>query len=243
MNNLWKYVIISSAVVISAVVLAAAYTNRYNAQSGTISVTGLGETEFTSDLIVIEGSIKAECYEVTEAYANIEHQRKTVTAFLTERGVKAENITFHMPSVNELSRSAYEEGRYVGEYFAGYRISQSFSIESKDVDIVETAARELPSLLTEKINIEVDEPLYYYSELDNVKHDLISAAAADARLRAQRIASSSNAELGDLHRSNSGVFQITSTTGNEEYSWGGSFNLTSRDKKARVTVHAEYKIK
>ena len=60
MNNLWKYVIIASAVVISAVVLATAYTHRYNVRSGTISVTGLGETEFSSDLIVIEGEITVE---------------------------------------------------------------------------------------------------------------------------------------------------------------------------------------
>ncbi len=243
MKNLWKYVIIASAVVISAVVLAAAYTQRYNTQRGTISVTGLGETEFTSDLIVIEGSIKAEFIEVNEAYADIERQRKAVTSFLTERGVKADNISFHMPSVDELSRSVYEDGHYVGEHFAGYRIYQSFSIESKDVDIVETAARELPSLLTEGVNIEVDEPLYYYSQLDAVKHDLIAAAAADARERALKIATSSEAELGELYSSSAGVFQITSATGNEEYSWGGSFNLSSRDKKASITIHANYKIR
>ena len=76
-----------------------------------------------------------------------------------------------------------------------------------------------------------------------MKHDLIAAAAADARERALKIATSSEAELGELYSSSAGVFQITSATGNEEYSWGGSFNLSSRDKKARITIHANYKIR
>lgn len=242
MNNLWKYVIIASAVVISAVVLATAYTHRYNVRSGTISVTGLGETEFSSDLIVIEGEITVERDNMQSAYEAIESQRTEVIEFLTKRGVKSEFISFNMPSVDKLTRSEYIDGNYIGEYFAGYQIRQSFSIESKDIETVEAAARELPSLLINDINIEVDDPLYYYSELDALKHDLIAAAAADARARAEKIAVSSGAELGDLYSSYSGVFQITSPTGDEEYSWGGSFNLTSREKKARVTVHAEFKI-
>ena len=176
------------------------------------------------------------------AYEAIESQRTEVIEFLTERGVKREFISFNMPSVDKLTRSEYIDGNYIGEYFAGYQIRQSFSIESKDIETVEAAARELPSLLINDINIEVDDPLYYYSELDALKHDLIAAAAADARARAEKIAVSSGAELGDLYSSYSGVFQITSPTGDEEYSWGGSFNLTSREKKARVTVHAEFKI-
>lgn len=243
MNNLWKYVIIASAVVLSAVVLASAYTHRYNIRSGTISVTGLGETEFLSDIIVIDGEIRVERDAKFEAYEDIESQRNNVITFLTGHGVKAEEISFRMPSLDKLTRLVYEDGNYVGEYLAGYQISQSFTIESRNVDTVEAAARELPSLLADDITIEVDDPLYYYSGLDAVKHDLIAAAAADARARAEKIASNSNAELGDLYNSRTGVFQITSPTGDEEYSWGGSFNLTSREKKARITVHAEYKIK
>ena len=66
MNNLWKYIIISSAIVLSAMVLAAAYTQRSRTATGTITVTGLGETEFTSDLIVIDGNIEVENYDAAE---------------------------------------------------------------------------------------------------------------------------------------------------------------------------------
>ena len=148
-----------------------------------------------------------------------------------------------MPSTYKLSESVYQNGDYIGSRFAGYRLSQSFTVESNEVAAVENAARELPSLLAHGISIEVNNPEYYYSNLESVKLDLISAAAADAHERAKNIAENSGAELGDLAMSRAGVFQITAATGDEEFSAGGSFNISSRDKKARVTVRAEYKIK
>ena len=243
MNNLWKYIIIASSVVLSSIVLSAAITQRYRANTGTITVTGLGETEFTSDLITIEGNIEVENYDAAEGYRSLEQSRESVINFLTSKGVAREAISFKMPSSYKLSESVYENGDYIGSRFAGYKLTQCFNIESNEVDTVEAAARELPSLLARGISIEVENPMYYYTELESVKLNLLAAAAADARERARNIAENSDAELGDLAMSRAGVFQITAATGDEEFLAGGSFNLSSREKKARVTVRAEYKIK
>jgi hypothetical protein len=37
-----------------------------------------------------------------------------------------------------------------------------------------------------------------------------------------------------------GVFQITGQDSNENYSYGGAFNTSSRNKKASITVKTEY---
>ena len=233
----------SLGILIAAIVVAAAYTEGHKPAQGTITVTGLGETEFTSDLIVINGEIESENYDAAEAYHTLELNREKVVAFLVSKGVKTENISFDMPYTYERRRSVYENGDYIGEQFAGYNISQNFTIESKDVDNTESAARELPSLIAEGIDIRVSNPMYYYTGLEDVKLTLLADAAADARDRAMNIAKSSHAELGELKLSRAGVFQITAATGDEEFSAGGSFNLSSRDKKARVTVRSEFYIK
>ena len=243
MGNIMKYVIASLGFVVAAIVVAAAYTQGHKPAQGTITVTGLGETEFTSDLIVIQGEIEAENYDAAEAYHTLEQNRQKMVAFLAARGVEAESIKFNMPYSYEMRRSQYVNGNYVGEQFAGYNISQTYTIESKDVDVLESAARELPSLMAEGIAIRVNNPMYYYTGLEDVKLSLLSAAAADARDRAMNIAKSSKSELGELKLSRAGVFQITAATGDEEFSAGGSFNLSSRDKKARVTVRSEFYIK
>jgi hypothetical protein len=125
---------------------------------------------------------------------------------------------------------------------AGYEIQQQYTIESDDVDVTESAARELPSLIAVGIDIDVYNPMYYYTGLEDVKLSLLAAAAEDARDRAKNIAESSGSELGKLKLSRAGVFQITAATGDEEFSAGGSFNLSSREKKARVTVRSEFYI-
>ncbi len=243
MNNLWKYIIMSSAVVIAAVVLAVAYTNKSRTSNGIISVTGLGETEFTSDMIVITGRITVTNIDAAEGYNEMESDKRRVATFLNERGVATTELSFSMLNTYEEWSPVYDEGNYIGEQFSHYNMSQGFTIESKSVDTVEAAARELTSLIGEGVSISVDEPMYYYTMLDDVKHTLIAEAAADAHARAELIATNSGVELDALSSSRAGVFQITAATGDEEFSAGGSFNLTSREKKARVTVRSEYKIK
>lgn len=242
MKNLWKYIIIATAIVLSAVVLATAYTQRYRTATGTITVTGLGETEFTSDLIIVEGRLNVESYNAADGYNQMDADRKKVVNFLKKHNIAEEDVNFAMLTHHEQYNSVYQEGKYIGEEFAGYSLTQEFTIESKDIDAVESVARELTSLLADGINISVEEPMYFYSDLNALKLDLIAAAASDARERAELIATNSNAKLGHLNWSSAGVFQITAATGDEEFSAGGAFNLSSREKKARVTVRAEYKI-
>ncbi len=242
MKNLWKYVIVSVAVIVSAIVLSMAYTEKHRSAAGTITVTGLGETEFTSDLIVIKGSIASQDKDASASYAKMQKDRDLLVEFLAARGVSVDEITFSMPSTHSVETSNYVNGEWAGYVFSHYNTVQSFVIESKNIDVVESASRELPSLIAEGVGIHVNEPMYYFTELDDVKLDLLSEAAADARERARNIAASSGAKLGVLKESRAGVFQITAATGDEEFSAGGSFNLSSRDKKARVTVRSVYEI-
>lgn len=242
MKNLWKYVIVSVAVIVSAIVLSMAYTEKHRTQSGTITVTGLGETEFTSDLIVIKGSISSHHEDASVSYAKMQQDRQKLVDFLVAKGVSVDEISFSMPSTQRVETSNYVNGEWAGYVFSHYSSAQPFVIESSNVDVVERASRELPSLIAEGINISVSEPMYYFSKLDDVKLDLLSSAAADARERAQNIAANSGVKLGVLKESRAGVFQITAATGDEEFSAGGSFNIWSREKKARVTVRSVFEI-
>lgn len=242
MEKLWKYIICSSAFVLAAMVLAAAYTSSSRSE-GTISVTGLGETQFASDMIVVEGEFSVKNDAAADGYIELENQRKRVLSHLVSNGVSEESISFNMPTAREVFESVYVDGKYIGETSNGFILRQSFIVESMDVDAVEAASRKLPSLMAEGIMVEVYEPMYYFTKLESVKHDLIGAAAADARARAELMATNAGSSLGKLISSRAGVFQITAATGDEEFSAGGSFNLSSRVKKARVTVRAEFKVK
>lgn len=248
-----KYIIIALAIVVSAWLLGRAYTYKYRSQD-TIVVTGLGETEFASDLIVWNGEIVVETQDVASGYAQLERNKQKVLEFITSRGVAVEQITpsgvtvkqvvFKFVNVYKQTEPVYNaNGNYAGQRFTGYRLSQSFSVESKDVDKVENISREISALIAQGVSIEAYSPSYYYTKLDDVKLSLIEQASADARMRAEKIADNAGTSIGRVASAKMGVFQITGANSNEEFSAGGSFNTSSRQKKARITMRIEYRVK
>ena len=83
----WKYAVIGIAVIVAAAILARAYTYKYRAQD-TVVVTGLGETEFTSDLIVWSGTLTAEAQNVAAGYAQIEASKANSPAHSTAIAIR-----------------------------------------------------------------------------------------------------------------------------------------------------------
>jgi len=71
---------------------------------------------------------------------------------------------------------------------------------------------------------------------------MLAEASKDALLRAQTMAQNGDAKLGRMVGSTMGVFQIVAQNSSEDYSWGGSFNTSSKNKTASVTVKVQYKV-
>ena len=223
--------------------LGRAYTYKYRSQD-TVVVTGLGETEFSSDLIVWSGAVTAEAQDVAAGYAQIERAKGKVMDFLKEKGLAENAVVFEFVNVDKLYDPVYNaNGNWAGQRFRGYMLRQRFTVESNDVERVEAISREISALIAQGVSIEAYAPDYYYTKLDDVKMGLIETASADARLRAEKIAANAGAKIGRVASARMGVFQITGANTNEEFSAGGSFNTASRHKKARITMRIEYRVK
>ena len=223
--------------------MGRAYTYKYRSQD-TIVVTGLGETEFVSDLIVWAGSLTAESQSAAAGYAQLEANKQKVQKYLTEKGIPADAVVFGFVDVDKQYESVYSaNGNWAGQRFTGYMLRQRFTVESTDVEKVEVVSREISSLIAQGVSIEAYAPDYYYTKLDDVKMGLIETASADARTRAEKIASNAGTKIGRVASARMGVFQITGANSNEEFSAGGSFNTSSRTKKARITMRIEYRVK
>lgn len=237
------YGAIAVAIVIGALILARAYTYKYRSQE-TVVVTGLGETEFVSDLIVWRGTLNVETQNVEAGYKQLERDKKIVSDFIKAQGIDSESTTYEFVNVVKLTESVYgSNGNYSGQRFKCYQLSQPITIESNDVEAVEAMSRSISELIAQGITVDAFSPSYYYTKLDDVKLSLIEKASADARQRAEKIGENSGAKLDGVKSARMGVFQITGANSNEEYMAGGSFNTMSRNKKARITMKIEYRIK
>jgi len=242
MKSILKAAVIALAIVWSAWLIGDSYVERGN-PDGTIQVTGLGEKDFSSNLIVWAGYYNAENVDLAKAYEELQRQKDLIKAYLIEKGVNQEQIVFNAVQTRKNMKKQYTpNGDYMGEKFEGYQLTQSLKIESKEVEKIEKISREITELLNQGVQFYSQSPLYYYTQLADLKIEMISKATEDARLRAEKIAENSGATLGDLNSARMGVFQITGQNSNENYSWGGTFNTRSKEKTASITMKLEFEI-
>ncbi|MCB9169675.1 MAG: SIMPL domain-containing protein [Flavobacteriales bacterium] len=228
------------AIVLAAALLGRSYVERGH-ERGAISVTGLGKEDFTSDLIVWEGSFTTEDPELPAAYAALERAKKIIQEYLRGKQVPDSAVIFSAVGTQEQTRSRYtDDGKYIGEDFLGYRLQGSITVESKNVGQIEELSRQITELLDKGIRFYSQPPRYYYTHLADLKVQMIAKATEDARQRAETIAREAGGHLGDLVTARMGIFQITGQNSDEDYSWGGAFNTESKKKTASITMRLEY---
>jgi len=236
--RLWSALAISVAIVIAAAIFGSAWSAG-RAKSEVIAVTGLAQQDFISDLIVWRASYSRQGATVAEAYALLRADAQQVQSFLVERGIPQGEVVISAVAI----APEYKEvqlGDRVETVFDGYKLTQNVSVESKRVDKVEQLSREISQLIDAGIILNSQPPQYYYTKLAELKLDLLSRASKDGTERAEKIAENADGSLGDLLRADMGIFQITGQNSDEEYSWGGTFNTSSKRKTASITVKMEF---
>jgi len=235
--------IFSLSIVLAALILGLAFINR-NSSTETISVTGLSKVDFTSDLIAWEGSFNKHNYDLKAAYSALKEDKEIIADYLVSKGVSPDEIVFSSVSTRRNTTAKYSnDGKYMGDKFTGYTLTQSVEIQSKDVVKIEKVSREITELLTKGVQLYSQTPRYYYTGLSDLKVEMISKATENARLRAKKIAGNSKAKLGKLASARMGVFQITGQNSDENFSWGGTYNTRSKEKTASITVKLIYRSK
>lgn len=240
-NNL-NVLIIAIAIVTSAYLFSNAFQNR-NKNTDTISVTGLGKTDFVSDLIVWSGSFSRKSETLKEAYASLDADREKIKSYLNSKGILANEIVFSAVNFNKDYQTTYNEnGSLRQTIFTGFTLTQSVSIQSKEVNKIEDISRESSELINSGIEFYSNAPEYYYTKLAELKIKMIAEATKDASIRAKSIAENADAKLGNLKKSDMGVFQIIGQNSSEDYSYGGSFNTQSKNKTATITVKLVYQV-
>lgn len=235
-----QYIIIIAGFIIGSLIIANAYKYKFRSTE-TIAVTGLAETDFTSDQIVWKGVFTRYGIDLKQSYSSLKADETEIRRYLQTKGVPDSNIVFSSVNVEKSFETDYDDnGRIRGNIFKGYTLTGIVTVDSKNINLVEQVSREVTELLQKGIEFNSNQPAYYYSKLNELKIDLLAKASLDARQRAETIAKNSSVSLGKLKKANMGVFQITGKNNNEEYSYGGSFNTASKQKTASITLRVEY---
>ncbi|MDB5223255.1 MAG: hypothetical protein JWN83_1922 [Chitinophagaceae bacterium] len=240
MRILYAAIALGLSFIIAFWIAGSAFKYKFKTDE-TIVVTGLAEKDFVSDLIVWNGSYSRKAMDLKSAYASVKQDENAIRQYLAGKGIAANELVFSSVVINkEFDTHTDMNGRQTSQEFTGYNLTQTVKVESKDIDKVDKVAREVTELIQSGIEFNSSAPLFYNTKLAEVKMDLLARASADAKLRAETIAKNAGNSLGKLRKASMGVFQITGKNSNEDYSYGGAFNTSSRNKTGSITIKMEF---
>ncbi|KGN71713.1 SIMPL domain-containing protein [Porphyromonas sp. COT-239 OH1446] len=234
--------IIAVAVIVSAWLLAGGI-KHFSGGDPKITVTGMASRQIKSDQIVWTIKAVAVNKDQRQAYAEHKRYKERILAYLKERGIEQEQISFSSTSVEEKYDQYYSNQmqKYIREY-KGFELMSDIIITSSRVDEVEQIYQSISELLHEGIGLVARAPRYYYTQLNTLKMEMLQEASEDAYNRASIIARGSKGSIGRMTSSSMGVFQIVGLNSEDEYSWGGTFNTSSKLKTASVTVRSSFEV-
>ncbi len=241
-KSLISTIIIAVAIIVTGYLLGTNYKNR-SQKPHTVEVTGLSEKNFTSDLIVWNGSFSKFNKDMKLASNELKKDVEKVRAFLKEQNVPENEILFSAVQINREYETTYDNDGNSKSTFTGYQLTQNVKIESKNIKLIEKVSRDVSGLIDEGVEFYSETPMFYYTKLSDLKLQLIEEATKDGRARADKIAENSGGSIKRLMQGDMGVFQITARNSNEDYSWGGAFNTSSLEKTASITVHLVFEVR
>lgn len=240
MNKFTTPIVIALTAIITSLILVEGYKYRFKSAEG-VSVVGMAQVDFSSDLIVWEGNYNRKSMDLKTAYASIKQDELMLREYLKKKGIPDSAMIFGAVNLTkEYNTNFGSNGEVLSNSFSGFALAQNFKVESKDITLVERLSREVTELIEKGIELNSFAPRYYYTRLADLKMDLLSKASADAKLRAEAIAKSVDSDLGKMKKAVMGVFQITGRNSTEEYSYGGSYNTSEKNKTASITIRMEY---
>jgi uncharacterized protein len=198
-----------------------------------ISVTGLARRNVQSDLVIWRGSFSVENAQLLEAQGRLQADRTKVEGFLRSRQIT--NFTVHPIQIEEIrGRVADQENKVIA-----YRLRQTVEIQSNEVLRLGTLGTEAAQLVADGVAFVPHPPEFIFTRMAEAKLEMLADATADARARAEQIASKGGRKLAQLRSAKMGVFQITPPHSTET-SWEGINDKTTIEKSVTATVTAAF---
>jgi uncharacterized protein len=189
------------------------------------------------------GNYSRKMMDLKSAYSLLKEDEGKIRTYLKGKGVTDPEMVFSAVSIDKDFATKYDaEGKVTGNEFTGYNLRQNVTVDSRDITKVEKISREVTELIESGIEFNSSAPSYYYTKLSELKVDLLAKASADAKQRAETIAKNAGSSLGKIKKATMGVFQITGQNSNEDYSYGGAFNTSSKNKTASITIKIDFAV-
>lgn len=244
--------IIFVTVVVAAIIIGKSWKSAHT-EKGTISVNGIAKEDITSDQVKWMGYLSAQAKDTKSAYEELKKDTGIFMNYLISKGISRSEVTFMPVRIQaDYGDYYYDKNGIYTRKLKGYVLTEEVKVESKEVEKVENASKEVGELIDSGETYFVEESMeYYYTKLDTLKMKMIANATQEAYKRALIICENSHTTLGDMKHSEMSTFDVTAKNSAEQYTEASTdyyygnetYNTSSRYKTAVVTIKIDYEVK
>lgn len=241
-NNL----IFGICIIIAAMLIGDSYYDAKkldNIRNMTIEVKGYASKDITSDFADWTGSFSVKSESLQDAYNQIQLVQDQVKKQLVVFGAKENQLEFSSIDTRKIFKQIQADYGYQNsDEVIAYELTQTVFIESNDIEMIEKISKLSTNLISEGINFNSYSPRYFYTKIDDLKLEMLSQSAQDAKNRAVQLAENTDADVGNLISASQGVFQITSKNSQEVSSYG-IYDTHSKEKTISAVITAQFEVK
>ncbi len=196
-----------------------------------VTVKGLAEEEVMADYVIWPMTYREMGDDLPAVNARLESRAQQIAQFLTDGGIKPEEITITTPSVDDAQANSYGDNKRPYRY----SLMQTMTVATSAVDKVRALIGKQSQLIDQGVSFATDygyRTQYSFTKLNDIKPKMIETATVNAREVAEKFAKDSGSALGKIRRASQGQFSIYDRDSN-----------TAHIKKVRVVTTVEYYLK
>jgi hypothetical protein len=240
MNGNWLNAGVALAIglVMSAIIFGWFYSKGKKADEA-ITVTGSAKKRISSDLVVWSAGVTAQAASLSEAYKQIADSTPKIKQYLLDKGIPESQMT--ISSITTTQQKKHDADGNETSEITGYSLQQQIEVRSNDVQKVSQLAREATELINQGILIESNAPKYYYTQIGDLKIEMLGEAAKDAKERAEKIAASTGSSIGTVRSAKMGVLQITAADSTDVSDYG-VYDTSTVEKDMTAVVNISFAV-
>lgn len=176
-----------------------------------VTVKGLAEMNMTATLATVSLDFSFSGDNLQEIMKQTENKKNAILNYLTNIGYNKNDITINNTIVTDREKYyeiQWQNNQQVQVKINRYTISQSLTLQSKDVRNTENKIAQMKlDLVSKDLTCNVNSE-YTFPELNSIKPQLIAESTKNARIAGEQFANDSQAKLGKIKTASQGQITI-----------------------------------
>ena len=203
-----------------------------SSNSRVVAVRGLSEREVNANKVTWPIVSKIVGNDLTQIYSQVSATDDAIVNFLKKNGITDKEFQVNAPKVQDMQADSY--GGTPPPY--RYNVTTVVVVTSSQVAKIQELMNKQTELMQQGIAIVAGDynyqTVYEFTELNQIKPDMVADATRNARKAAQKFAEDSESRLGKIKSASQGQFSIEDR---DQY--------TPSIKRVRVVSTIEYYLK